>query len=85
MAPRAEGSEFPDAFTVHNALGHDAARRVAGAEEQDVENALVHYFASLTMGDSLPGLVYDDLAIVLCERSDVRIRQDIQDYFRGPA
>src|SRR6266545_6222399 len=37
VAPRAIGAKLAGAMAIENALGHDRARRVAGAEEEDVQ------------------------------------------------
>src|SRR5579859_7653029 len=36
IAPGTVGCESWSAFEIHEGLGHDGARRIAGAEEQDV-------------------------------------------------
>jgi len=42
LAARAVGTEFTAAELVQDGLGHDRARRVAGAQEKDVEGTIRH-------------------------------------------
>jgi hypothetical protein len=67
----AEGLEPSLAPAVEDALGHNAARRVAGAEEQNVEHPT--------------GGAHDRRPVLLEERLPLRIRQDIEDLLRGAA
>ena len=42
MAAGAEASEVAATPPIDRAFRHDAARRIAGAEKQDIEDAIIH-------------------------------------------